>query len=316
MSTLIKPPALKKGDTVGVIAPSASVEKSRFVKGIAALEAMGFKTKIALDPTASYGKNDFLFSSDTAEKRARGLSQLFADPLVKAIIVARGAYGTAELTPYLDLKELKNTPKILSGFSDTTALLLVLMHGGQMTSIHGPSIDSAFAKADEDPQAKQSAETLISLMMGKEIDPFRGITTTSIGGSATGEGIVVGGNLTILSALVGTAWEPDYQGKILFIEEVDEKPYRIHRMLLQLKLAGRLKDLRGVFFGYLSRCVHPKGLGPDVTTALKDIFCGAKYPVLMGFPAGHENKNISVPLGVRATISPNKLEFKESAVLV
>ena len=304
--------ALRQGDTIGVIALSAPSESTRFARGIRYIEELGFKVKVVLDPSSQYGKKDFLFSSDSAENRAKGLTELFCDPEVKAIIAVRGAYGSEEILPKLDLSLIAQHPKPLCGFSDTTALLVALARVG-IVSVHGASVEASFSKASENESHRKNAATLIDLLLGRAATPYVG---ERLSGSGDVEGVLVGGNLGLLSALIGTPWEIQTQDRILFFEEIGEKPYRVHRSLYQLKLAGKLESLRGVVIGHITDCLHAKGLGPTVEEVIADIFKEYRYPVLKGVPFGHEEINLPMPLGVSARIISNKLEFSEPTVLL
>jgi muramoyltetrapeptide carboxypeptidase len=302
---------LSKSDTIGVIAPSSACDKNRLARGIAFLKAAGFKVKVALNPSKMYGKNSHLFSSDSPKARAKALEDLFADDSVKVIISARGAYGAAELLPLLDFKKLGKTPKIFCGFSDATILLSALNSAG-VISVHGPMVSGAFAEDEKNKAALTSVENLLGLLSGEIINPFESIRLCRIKSGKAAEGWLTGGNLSVFAALLGTPWEPQLEQAILFLEETGEKPYRIHRHLLSLKLAGKFDNLSGVIFGGLDGCMHTTG--PDVFKVIEDIFKDFKYPVFCGLPAGHEPLNLPVPFGVRATFKDARLVILESAL--
>jgi muramoyltetrapeptide carboxypeptidase len=298
---------IQPGDAIGVIALSAPCEPARFANGLAALEAFGFKTKVALDPTANYGKTTNLFSSDTPVNRAKAFHELFADPKIKAVIAARGAFGSMEVLPHIDFRTLAKTPKPFIGFSDLTAINCALYQLSNVPTIHGPTIESTFAK--DDSQAKQSAQVLIDLLSGKVINPFSGSKLTPLIKGTNCAGPLIGGNLSMLAALMGTPWEPSFDDHILYFEELGESPYRIHRMLLQIKLSGNFGSLRGVVIGSMRDCVHPKGLGPTVNEVITNIFADVGCPVWTGAPFGHELLNLPLLNGANASISANQLEF-------
>jgi len=302
---------LNKGETIGVIAPSSACDKNRLTRGIAFLKAAGFKVQVALNPSKMYGKDSHLFSSDSPKARAKALEDLFADDSVKVIISARGAYGAAELLPILDFKKLGKTPKIFCGFSDATILLSALNSAG-VISVHGPMVSGAFAEDEKNKAALTSVENLLGLLSGEIINPFESIKLCRIKSGKAAEGWLTGGNLSVFAALLGTPWEPQLEQAILFLEETGEKPYRIHRHLLSLKLAGKFDNLSGVVFGGLDGCMHTTG--PDVFKVIDDIFKDFKYPVFCGLPAGHEPLNLPVPFGVRATFKDSRLVILESAL--
>jgi muramoyltetrapeptide carboxypeptidase len=302
---------LLPGDKIGVIATSSACDKARFDRGIDFLKGAGFKIKVALSPSKMFGKNDHLFSSDSAKNRARALRDLFSDESIKVIIAARGAYGAAELLPFLDLKKIVKTPKLFVGFSDATVLLSALNSAG-ITSVHGPMVSGAFAEDIKNEAAQTSARSLLALLSGEIVNPFEKIKLCRIKSGPSKKGWLTGGNLTVLAALMGTCWEPNLDGSILFLEESGEKPYRVHRNLLSLKLAGKLNKLSGVIIGGLDGCTHTSG--PDVFAVISDIFKDFKYPVYCGLPAGHEALNLPVPFGAQALLKDNKIVILDSVV--
>ncbi len=310
----IKPSPIKKGDTIGVIALSAPTEEVRFAAARRQLEKLGYKVKVALTPWAQYGKSDFLFSSDSAANRAQALHGLLADKEVSVILAVRGAYGSMEVLPLLDFDLLRTNPKIVCGFSDTTAVINQCYGRAGVVALHGPSLESAFGKMEADADAGRSAQTLLDMLAGKVQNPFVGCTVQLLCGSGTAEGAIVGGNLSMLAALAGTPWDVDWSGHILCLEEVGERPYRVHRMLLQLKAAGKLAKLAAVVLGSFRDCVHPQQAGPTLAQVFEDIFAEYGYPLIAGLPFGHERLNLPLPIGVRARVSANKLEFMESIV--
>lgn len=309
-----KPAALKKGDTIGVVALASPCASERFERGIKYLEGLGFRTKIELDPCADYGTHRNLFASDAPKMRAEALGRLFAAPEVRAIISARGGYGSAEILPLLDFKKMATTPKILSGFSDITAITLAYYGAAKVACVHGPSIESAFSKAADNQAAKQSCELLLRLLSGETTAPFGDQALAPFLNESDAAGPLIGGNLTILSSLMGTPWEPKFDGHILFFEEIEEKPYRLHRDLIQLKISGKLNKLKGVVVGSLRGCVDPKGNGPSAKDAIKDIFKDFGYPVFTDAPFGHEDLNSALPIGIQAQIKNNKLTLSEAVV--
>jgi muramoyltetrapeptide carboxypeptidase len=292
-------PYLSGSKAVGVIALSAPSEAARFAKGVAYLESQGVQVRVALDPSGAYGKKDHLFSSDTPQRRAQALVDFARDPSIGVILAARGAYGAMEMMPFLDFEALKQFPKPLIGFSDTTALLVALLDKSGWPTIHGPSLESAFSKAGESQDYRASAEALIGLLKEGKV-PLEGASVSLLGAPKLGHvrGIATGGNLTLLASLVGTPYQPSLAGKILFLEDVSVKPYAVHRLLLQMKLAGMFKGLAGVALGDFTGCVHDKGLGPDLDQVLLDIFSSLGVPVFRRLSAGHIPLNMPLPFGV------------------
>jgi muramoyltetrapeptide carboxypeptidase len=315
MQELLKGQKLKVGDTLGVIGLSSPCEPERFSRGLKFLEGMGFKAKVELDPCLNYGSSETLFSCPDARAAAEALTRLFIDPEVKAIISARGGYGSARVLPYLDFKLLRRHPKPFCGFSDSSAIILALYHKAALGSIHGPSLESAFSKAAQDAQAKSSAEALIDLLTGRNVNPFSGAQFKLLCGAGHGQGPLCGGNLSTLVSLLGTPYAPALDGHILFFEEIGERPYRIHRMLLQLKLAGLLSKLGGVLLGNFHECDHPQAQGPDLLKVIREVCADAAYPVYMRAGFGHHGVNLPLPLGIKARLDGNKLEILEAPVL-
>ncbi len=302
---------LAKGKHIGIIALSAACERQRFQKGVSALEEKGFRCRIALDPCCAYGTTQHLFSSDSPTARAHALHDLVGDPDVGLILSARGAYGSAEILPLLDFDLLRANTTLIVGFSDTTAILLALYRRGVGGLIHGPSLESSFSKLTDNADALRSANQLIDFVTGAVRNPFESgqYEQLVVGDKGHGKGPLVGGNLTVLSSMAGTPWEVSFDNHVLFLEEVGEKPYRVHRMLCQLKSAGKMKKLKGVLLGSFKNCAHNKGLGPSLEDVFLDVFKNAPFPVLRGLPFGHEDLNFPLPLGTTAHIVSGRLEF-------
>jgi muramoyltetrapeptide carboxypeptidase len=295
--------------SIGIIALSSSCEEERFLKGVDFLKAQGLSVRVMLEPCLNYGKSAHLFSSDSARKRAEALAELFSDSSIDAILAARGAYGSMEILPHFDFSLAIKHPKPVVGFSDTTAILLALYQKGRLPVVHGPSVESAFSKANEEPLALKSAMALLDYLRGDASSMACRGQFRRLSGDVDSAGPLIGGNLCLLSALMGTPWEPDLTGHVLFLEEVGERPYRVHRMLLQLKLAGKLGRLRGVVLGQFNNCEHADAQTPDLADVFRDIFSAYQYPVLGMVPAGHGLLNLPVPFGISVTISGDKLEL-------
>lgn len=299
--------ALKPGDTIGVIALSSACAPDALKRGVAALKQMGFKVKVVLSPARYYDKKKFLFSSDSPQKRAHALEKLFQDKEVKAIIAARGAYGAMEVLPFFNFKVAARNPKPLVGFSDTTAFLVAISQLAKTPTVHGPSVTGAFAQSDSDRNHARSARSTIKLLSAAESNPFSGRSFKNLSRAKSGQGELVGGSLTMLCAMLGTPWEVKSRGRILFIEECGERPYRVLRMLTSLKLACKLDGLKGVLLGSFKDCVHQSG--PTVEEVLRSQFKDAKYPVLSGLPFGHDTLNLPLPLGAQAQIDNGKIKI-------
>lgn len=309
-----KVPALKKGDVIGIFSSSAPLEEKRFKAGKENLEKLGFKVECPLDPSLYYGKKDWGFSSASIEDRANSINRLFANPDLKVLIAARGGDGALELLPYLNFQELKNNPKILVGFSDVTTLLVQAMHKSSVVSVHGASLGSSFADYAENQEAKKNVDDLISMLSKPDFRIAQSLTVLRAG---VAKGRVLAGNLTILLSLLGTPWDIDYGNSILILEDTGEKPYRIYRNLVQLKLAGKLDKISALVFGRFSKAEVSAGPSWDEALSyfLKTQLGQTKFPIFSGLEVGHHGRNLPLALGCQAEIKENKFITLEGAVL-
>lgn len=305
---------LAVGDKIGIVAPGSPMAPDAFQAGVDALSEMGYEVVVPSDPSEQWGKSDHLFSSDSVEGRLTAIHDLIQDPKVGAIITARGGYGSMELLGSLDYSLLSEHPKAILGYSDVTVLNLAVYAAAGIVTVHGPALVSSLSKATEVEDAKQSSEILVDFLSGDNINPYSETKLENIIREGECEGLLVGGNIAMAACLVGTPWDPDYTDHILVIEEIGEKPYRVHRDLQQMKLAGKLENLSGVVLGYFTNCVHPQGLGPTVQDVLEDIFKDYDYPVVGHVAVGHESPHYPLPLGVKGRIAGDSFEILESAV--
>lgn len=309
------PKPVTTGGTIGIIGTSGPSNPTLFAPAVHTLKSLGFRVKIALDPTLYYGKTDYLFASDSGERRAAALHALFADPEVECIISSRGSYGALELLPHLKFDEIAKHPKPFVGFSDTTILLVALAERSGVPAIHGPSVEATFGKYAKSEEAKASVASLLDLVQRNSLSAFDAVAKSYLFASGEMRGPVTGGNLMSLVSLLGTPYEPLLDDHILFLEEVREKPYKVHRALQQLKLAGKLARLCGVILGDFVDCVHDKGLGPDLDMVLRDVFRNVSYPVIRLAGLGHGPINLALPFGRTMVIDANRLEFSTSTGL-
>jgi len=284
------PARIKPGDTIGVVAPAGPFDRETFFRGIRVIENMGFKLFI---PPELFEKKRYLAGSD--RHRVRFVNRLFADKSIDGIICARGGYGSMRILPLLDLGVIKSNPKVFVGFSDITTLLSTLSTSCNLVTFHGPVVTSLVGASEE---TKQSLLDSVSSGKKLEIELSGGRTVKS--GVATGK--VCGGNLTILCHLIGTPFAPSYKNRILFLEDRGEAPYRIDRMLVHMKLAGCFRKVAGIILGSFEEC------GPieDIIEIMADIFEDFPIPVLAGFEAGHGKHNLTIPLGIEATLDADK----------
>jgi len=297
---LLKPEALQKGDLIGIIAPAGPFDQKKFQQGIEELKKMGFKLSI---PSELYEKNGYFAGTD--EHRADLLNRFFHDNNIKAIVCARGGFGSLRILPLIDFDMIRDNPKIFVGFSDISAILLTLNKKCGLITFHGPMV-TTLAEADQ----KSKGLFFSTLTDDKKLEVILQRGTSIKPGISSG--IVFGGNLATLCHLLGTPFEPSFEGGILILEDVGEVPYKLDRMLSQMKLAGCFDGLAGLALGSFKGC----GKYDDIYRIVEDVFKEDDIPILAGFEAGHVNSNITFPIGLPATLDANssKIVFHESAV--
>lgn len=291
----IKPPALRSGDTVGIVAPASNIKRELLDAGCAALRELGYKP-FYFD---SILERDLYFAGSTT-RRARELEDMFVRDEVRAIVCARGGYGSNYLLDILDLKKIKAHPKIFVGYSDLTTLLTYFADATGLITFHGPMVAKDFAHADGVDQA--SWERALHGSSEWELDLDSEVKSLVAG---SGEGVLYGGCLSILVASLGTPYEIHTAGTILFIEDLAAKPYQIDRMLMHLKLAGKLADVRGIVFGEMVDCTQNsnKDQGYTLEEVVMRVVGDLGVPVAYGVRSGHvSRRNITLPFGVRAAL--------------
>ncbi|MDE1918748.1 MAG: LD-carboxypeptidase [Sphingomonadales bacterium] len=296
--TLARPPRLHAGDTVGLIAPASSDDQPIHLdNAMNTVRGMGLIPHTGRHVSDIYG----YFSGSDAD-RAADIHAMFADDSVRAIFAIRGGWGSARLLPLLDWDLIRANPKLVVGSSDVTALHLAIAARGGFASIHAPNISNHWDKISWDSfwQMGFDAETpLLDGAQGQDKTQERWRITTLHSGRARGR--LLGGNLTVLSTLVGTPWLPDFEGAILFLEEVGEAEYRVDRMLNQLALSGILGKLSGVIFGQCMRCSAnvPNYAGFTVPDILGQYFKPLGIPAFSGANIGHIANQLSLPVGAQ-----------------
>jgi muramoyltetrapeptide carboxypeptidase len=303
-----KPDRLNCGDTVGIIAPaSAPPDPKNIDRSVTVLERLGFKPKLAPNVRNRWG---FLAGSD--RDRGGDLMRMFTDRRVKAIICVRGGYGTSRLLPLLDYRAIRANPKIFVGYSDITSLHCAFLLKSNLVSFHGPMLNSDFVKKEMPDFTLQSF--LKTLMQptppGSIRDGYRKKTIAILRrGSASG--LLIGGNITLLCAALGTPYQPSFKDCILFFEDLDEVPYRFDRMLTQLLNAGLLQQVAGIAIGINAGCKDPKAKGAKeyrqtLEDVLRERLLPLKVPIVAGLPFGHIPFNATLPVGVRVTLDATK----------
>lgn len=303
MSAFIRPPALRSGDTIAIVPTARAIVLDELRDGIALAESWGLKVKLG----AGIGRKTFQ-QAGSGEERAADLQAAMNDPDVRAIWCARGGYGTVHLMEHLDLSPLKRDPKWIIGFSDITVLHNALQNLG-LSSIHGQMPHNIGVKTDE------TTETLRAALFGKPFSVVFGewrvaslpsqlpLATPRAG---TCEGVLIGGNLSVLYSLRGTPYDIDPRGKILVLEDLDELLYHLDRMAMNLKLSGWFRHLTGLAVGGMNDMRNKNEADPFGSTAEEIIARmteGTSYPIAFGMPFGHITDNRALILGQKAKLS-------------
>ncbi|WP_416825581.1 S66 peptidase family protein [Ectobacillus polymachus] len=289
-----KPPALKKGDTVQIVAPAGPVNEDAVHLMKQYLMHLGLDVQLGRH---IFGKDGFLAGSDA--QRLEDLQQAITNPDVKAIFCARGGYGSARLLPYLDITPLISQPKIFWGYSDITYLHIIMNQHARMISFHGPMTDG-YGTMDVHPHSLSSLQQLFfptPILFYAKQDEYPSF-------SHTVRAPIVGGNVTVLVSTLGTPYEIDTTGRILMLEDIDEAPYAIDRMLNQLRLAGKLQNCAGIILADFHDCEPKKGKESlSLTRIVYDHIVPNQVPILAGFPIGHCRPNYAIPIGGYAVMN-------------
>lgn len=293
--TRVKPPVLRPGDTVGIVAPASNIERHLLEAGCEGLQQMGYKP-FYFD---SILEQDLYFAG-SVERRARELEEMFTRADVRAIVCARGGYGANYLLTKLDPQKIVANPKIFVGYSDITTLLTCFADSAGFVTFHGPMVTKDFAHPDGvDLPSWQAATSGVS-DWALDLGAQSGVKPLVEG---TAEGILYGGCLSILVASLGTAHEIRTAGAILFLEDVAAKPFQIDRMLMQLKLAGKLTGVKGIIFGEMQDCVQTRNQGYTLEEVVLRVVGELGVPVAYGLRSGHvSHRNMTLPIGVRASL--------------
>lgn len=286
-----KPPRLRPGDTVGLIEPAGFSDDMRHIEAVkATITGMGLIPKVGPHVTTRYG-----YLAGTDRDRAADLNAMFADASVRAVFAVRGGWGCARILPFLDWDVVRANPKLLIGFSDITALHLAFATRAGFPTIHGPNAANRWPRISWESFWRIAFSGQTPTLDQSDALPLRTIHP----GKASGR--LIGGNLAVLTALVGTPWLPDFDGAILFLEDVGEAEYRIDRMLSQLALAGILRRVAGVIFGQCTRCTAgvPDYIGFTVPQLLDQYLAPLGVPAFEGANIGHVANQLCLPVGAR-----------------
>ncbi len=302
---LIKPTPLKKGEKIGVVAPAGYVKNEPLNAGVEALLRAGFDVELAQGIRDRKG-----YLAGEQEKRVKALREFFQRDDISAIFCARGGFGSIQLLPFLNAEEIRSHPKIFVGYSDVSILLNWLMKKCGMVTFHGPMVAMEIARGLKG----RSRDFFWGTLLGEKREWQVTLAATIRPGIVEAE--MMGGCLSTIVTTLGTPYEVDTSGKILFLEDVGESPYRLERMLTHLKMAGKLDGIGGLVFGDFTHCEGKDQR--DINDIIQDLFCDAPYPVMTGLAAGHGNENLLFPFGVKMALDTNAglLSLIESPVTV
>jgi len=300
---MIRPKPLKIGDKIGLIGASSPVKQERIESSIKAMEDLGFEVTLGESCRGCHG---FLSGSD--ELRAKDINDMFEDKSIKGIFAIRGGYGASRLLDMLDYNMIKKNPKVFAGYSDVTALHSVFNERCKFITFHTPMASTEFYKGTDDYTMNYFKKNIFSdEPLGILKNPDGQEIKTLVPGKAKGK--LVGGNLSLVVSSMGTPYELDTKGKILFLEDVDEYPYKIDRMLLQLKQCGKFKDAAGIILGAWTDCKANEG---DNSLTLMEVFeeliKTENKPTIYNLACGHCMPTMSIPLGAIVKINGNKGE--------
>ncbi len=289
---MIVPSTLKHGDTIGVIAPSSPFEAGRLGPGLEYLRRRGYRVR---EGASLHARERYLAGTDG--ERAADLIAMFADPEVRAVCVARGGYGSVRILEALDEDRIRRDPKILVGFSDTTALQLGIYARTGLVSFSGVTL---CADVTEQGMAPDTEHALWEALEEGHHPAVEGLRTLKGSGA---EGTLIGGCLCLVASLVGTPYFPDPTGALIFLEDVHEEPYRVDRMLTQLRLAGVFNRAAGLLLGEFQGCDPEREEDGPVEAVFEDLAQTLACPVFAGLPYGHGPGRCVLPIGMRGRVS-------------
>ena len=291
----LRPPALRQGDTVGIVAPASGFRREDFEAGCGSLRGLGYRPFYL----PSIFERDLYFAG-SLERRIGELHEMFRRTEVRAILCARGGYGCNYLLPHLDLELIRANPKIFAGCSDVTTLLTYLYDRTGLVTFHAPMVAGDFSRpngidVDAWSAAVSSGKGCLRTFSHDEVQPL-------VEGSAAGT--LYGGCLSLLCASLGTPYEIHTEGSILFLEDRGEKPYQIDRMLMQLRLAGKFEGVAGIIFGEMLDCGQQDAADRTLHDLVVRILGELGVPIAFGLKSGHvSGKSFTLPFGVSATLS-------------
>lgn len=309
----VKPAKLNSGDLIGLISPASPVsDSSRIEKAVAYLERMGYRAVVGGNVGNKHG-----YLAGTDEVRLDDLHSMFRNKEVKAIICLRGGYGTPRIIDKIDFKLIAKNPKIFVGYSDITAIQMAIYKKTGLVTFAGP-----MAAVDLWNDVSRYSEELFwrILTSNKKLGKLDFPENTKLSSISKGKmrGVVLGGNLALITAMMGSAYLPKFDDSILMLEDIGEAPYRLDRMFNQIRLAGIFDNAEGILLGQFTDC-EPKDDDPTLTIdeVIQSYFAGLKTPVVANFPHGHVKEKATVPYGIEIKVNADKnnIEYLESAVV-
>lgn len=310
--SVIKPPRLRKGETIGLISPASPPSSSEKIeKSVRYLERLGYRVKVGVH---AMDQNGYLAGID--QHRADDFNQMIRDKNVKAIIAVRGGYGTPRILPLLDYSAVKRNAKIIVGYSDLTALELAVFRKTSLITFSGPMAGVEMWNSIDPYTEEHFWRILTSATPAGKLPPPADSTPVLVH-PAKAVGRLLGGNLSLLTSILSTPYSPRYEKSLLVLEEVDEAPHRVDRMLTQLFNAGVLQGIAGLLLGHFTDCNPADRSKPFIPTeqVLDDVIARLTVPVLTNVQFGHIPKKLTLPIGARACLSPDGgLDVLESAV--
>lgn len=302
---MIRPKPLKKGDKIALIGTSSPVAEDRIKPAIEAMEDLGLEVVLCESVTSKHG-----YLSGKDEIRAKDINNMFKNKDINGIFVIRGGYGSARLLDMLDYKMIKNNPKVFVGYSDVTAIHNVLNEKCNLITFHGPMPSTEFYKGVDSYTMDCFKKNVFKCDSSRLlINPSDQEIKTLVEGKA--EGRLIGGNLTLVCSSMGTPYEIDTKGKILFLEDIDEYPFRIDRMLVQLKQCGKFKDASGIILGAWTGCTAPdidKSL--SLLEVFEELIVPENKPTIYNIACGHCLPTMTLPLGAKIRMNTKNKEIK------
>ena len=298
-----KPRKLRRGELIGMISPASAPTDNKLIEnGVSYIEGLGYKTILGKNVGKVRG-----YLAGTDEERVEDIHQMFGDKKVKAIFCLRGGYGAFRLLDKIDYKLIQKNPKLFVGFSEITALQMAFLHRANLVTFAGPMVVSNFSDEISSYTEDNFWKTITSTSRPGRIQIIAN-QQFSINNVSETFGQLIGGNLSVFSALIGTEYFPELKNKILFLEEIDELPYKIDRIFNQLKLNNMFKKLKGIILGSFSGCIEQDKKKKSLTLeeVWNDYFDTIEIPVIHSFPHGHIKDMVTFPLGIKMKMNVKK----------